>query len=85
MKTFYCKVPSLQSAFKVNEDCCYEQVIYGGTVIGVTSKNDSPGDALNSHDLICDICNPKLKIIPISRQEYYSLVEDVNTRRKAAS
>lgn len=83
MKIVYCTVPAMKSVFKVTEDCCFEQVVYEGPAIGVTAKNDSDGDILNSHDLICDICNPGLTIIPISRREYYSIMEEVNKKRRA--
>ncbi len=65
----------------VTEDCCYEQVVYGGPEIGVTAKNDGEGDWLNSWDLLCYTCNQYLKIIPISEGFYYSKLRWVNQMR----
>jgi len=83
MKIVYCNVPSMKSVFKVTEDCCFEQVVYDGPAIGVTGRNDSDGNDLNSYDLICDICNPRLAIIPITKEEYYAVMDEINRKRRA--
>jgi hypothetical protein len=70
------KVPPMKPAFKVKEGCCYEQVIFEGKV-DITAKNEHIGDRLNSDDLICDICNPNMKIIPVSVQEYTTIRQNV--------
>lgn len=72
-KIRYFKVPEWKAVFKVTEDCCFEKVVYEGTVIGVTGKIDQDGDLLNSWDLLCYTCNPDLEILPIDEEQYQKL------------
>jgi hypothetical protein len=77
----YFNAPDLKTAFKVNLGCCFERVVYQGPEIGVNAKNDQEGDLLNSEILWCEICDPELKLVPISKHEYYQFKEYVNKLR----
>lgn len=66
----YFDVPQWGAVFKVQEDCCFEKVVYDGKILGVTEKNDEEGDFPNSYNLWCCNCNPGIKIIPISQQRF---------------
>jgi hypothetical protein len=59
----YRLVPAWNTAFKVQEDCCYEMVVYQG-IIGVASKMDHHNELIGSP--LCCVCDPGLKIEPIS-------------------
>jgi hypothetical protein len=77
----YFLVPIWNSAFKVTEDCCYEQVVFAGPHIGIKGKIDHVGDHLNSWDLLCYTCNVNLEVLPITQERYRTLVREVNDRR----
>lgn len=47
--------------------------MYAGAVIGIAGKIDQVGDHLNSWNLLCYTCNPEIKIIPISKHEYFKV------------
>lgn len=85
MKTIYREIPSMKSVFKVTENCCYEQVVYEGKIIGITSKNDNDLDKLNSWNLICDICDPNLFILQISKEDYENKKQLVESKLKPSS
>lgn len=78
MKKYYCKVPEWNAVFRVNEGCCYEKVVYAGEEVGIVPRFDK-ADELNGI-LLCR-CDPKLEIIQISEQEYYTVYRQVNQRR----
>ena len=80
MKTFYREIPAIKSVFKVTENCCYEQVVYEGKIIGITAKNDDDLDMLNSWNLICEICDPNLLILEISKEDYENKKQLVGTK-----
>ena len=73
----YRLVPGWNAAFKVQEDCCYEKVVYQGE-IGMTAVMDHHNE-LNGI-LLCG-CDPHLEILPISERQYLAIVRDVNLRR----
>lgn len=75
-KISYYSVPTWKAVFKVTADCCFEKVVYDGTEIGIGGKLDQEGDIINSWDLLCYSCNPKLTIIPISSSQYYQYRND---------
>jgi hypothetical protein len=74
----YRLVPEWNTAFKVQEDCCYEWVVYQGD-IGVSSKMDHGNDF--AAILLCGVCVPNLKIEAISESRYKAILQDVNRRR----
>ena len=75
----------LKTVFKVNLGCCIERVVYEGAEIGVNAKNDHSWDEINSENLWCEICDPKLTLILISREEYENKLQMVNSMRIANS
>lgn len=77
----YFLVPKWNSMVKVTEDCCYEKVVFSGSGIGVSAKNDEEEDVINSWDLLCYDCNPDLKIIPVDKRAYDTMLLAVNRMR----
>lgn len=71
----------MNSVFRVQEDCCFEQVVYSGPLKGVRAKNDEEEDDFNSYNLLCYTCNPGLKIYPIDSELYDIAKILVNQRR----
>ena len=74
----YRLVPAWNAAFKVQEDCCYERVVYQGD-IGVAGTMDHSNDLIAI--LLCGICDPNLKIEDITESQYKAILQDVNLRR----
>jgi len=68
----YRHIPSQKTVFKVNPGCCFDRVVYDGE-IGIAGKNNRTTDVLNSWDLECEICNPKLFIECITEAQYEAI------------
>ncbi len=77
----YRLVPEWKKAFKVLEDCCYEMVVYQGDAPerGVTERMDHDNELIGI--LLCCICDPEVKILSISEDEYNAILQEVNLRR----
>lgn len=75
-KIYYCRVPEWGTVFKVQENCCYEMVVYEGGQIGITSRFDKDNSKMNGR-LLCR-CDPKIEILEISESEYGAFYEKVN-------
>ena len=74
----YRLVPAWNTAFKVQEDCCYERVVYQGD-IGVSGTMDHGNDLIAI--LLCGICDPNLEIEDITESQYKAILQNVNLRR----
>jgi hypothetical protein len=75
----YRLVPQRNTAYEIQENCCYEMVVYEGGDIGITERIDHHNEFIGM--LLCCICDPNLKIIEISKSQYDAIREDVNKRR----
>jgi len=76
-------IPKENAVYKVQEDCCYEKVVYDGPMLDICSKNDAMEDGFNSWDLLCYSCNAKIDIIPTTEEYYNFRRMEVNSRRAA--
>lgn len=76
----YRLVPEWNAVFKIKEDCCYDKVVFQGNEIGMVSTMDKENELIGI--LLCGICDPNLKILQLSEDEYYSILFEVNSRRK---
>ena len=84
-KVRFFDVPQWGAVFKVQEDCCFEKVVYNGTIVGISAKNDQEGDFPNSWNLWCYNCNPGIKIIPISEHRFLEMRDKVMSHLESAA
>jgi hypothetical protein len=78
----YVHVPQMQSVFKAQEDCCLTRVVYESPEIGITEKIDQFGDAVNSWDLLCLVCDRNVEMVEITKEEYQRYYNEVNEKRR---
>lgn len=75
--------PEEKSVYKVQEDCCYTRVVFGGEQVGVSAKNDQAEDYLNSWNLLCYTCDDTKNYQPSTEEFYLEKLSLVNALRSA--
>lgn len=84
MAKFYY-APAENAVYRVQEDCCFTRVVFGGEQIGVSAKNDQEGDPVNSWDLLCYDCDDSITLLPTTEEFYLNKLYLVNALRSARS
>lgn len=78
-KYYYRLVPEWHSAFKILEDCCYDQLIYEGEQIGLIGRFDKENVKIGM--LLC-MCQDTPEILDFTKEEFDALLKVVNARRR---
>jgi hypothetical protein len=71
------------AVFRVEEGCCYTQVVFKGAEIGIYPKNDKQDEMTGI--LICGICDPKRYLFEVSGEFYHACHSLVMQMQKASA
>jgi hypothetical protein len=74
----YRLVPEWNSAFRIQEDCCYDQLVYDGDQTGLVGKMDKKCEMIGL--LLC-MCYDTPKILDYCEAEFNTLLKKVNDAR----
>lgn len=74
-KYAYRLVPEWNSAFRIIENCCYDQLVYQGDQTGLVGRFDKGNEKIGL--LLC-MCHEHPKILDFTEAEFEALLQAVN-------